>query len=152
MSASDLAGSLLIREISVEDAEAVARLSGELGYPVSPVVMGHRIRKMMQLHDHIIYVACAQSGEVFAWIDVGIVQHLQAEAHGEIGGLVVSSEFRSMKIGKQLVERAERWAKQQGLCKMIVRSRITREAAHRFYLREGYAQVKTSAVFSKDLS
>jgi hypothetical protein len=33
----------------------------------------------------------------------------------------------------------------------IVRSRITREAAHRFYLREGYTIEKTSLVFSKQL-
>jgi hypothetical protein len=33
--------------------------------------------------------------------------------------------------------------------KMLVRSRVTREQAHRFYLREGYELTKTSAVFSK---
>jgi hypothetical protein len=34
---------------------------------------------------------------------------------------------------------------------IVVRSRATREAAHRFYLREGYTQTKTSAVFTKSL-
>jgi hypothetical protein len=34
---------------------------------------------------------------------------------------------------------------------MVVRSQMAREAAHRFYVREGYRQTKTSAVFSKSL-
>jgi len=32
-----------------------------------------------------------------------------------------------------------------------VTSRMSREGAHRFYLREGYERVKTSAVFEKIL-
>jgi hypothetical protein len=32
---------------------------------------------------------------------------------------------------------------------MVVRSQIKRDAAHRFYLREGYEQVKTSHIFAK---
>jgi hypothetical protein len=34
---------------------------------------------------------------------------------------------------------------------MVVRSRIVRERAHRFYEREGYELVKTSHVFEKPL-
>jgi hypothetical protein len=35
---------------------------------------------------------------------------------------------------------------------MVVRSRITRERAHGFYERHGYATVKTSHVFEKPLT
>jgi len=42
--------------------------------------------------------------------------------------------------------------REHGLRRALVRSQIAREAAHRFYLREGYARIKTSAVFEKDLS
>ena len=34
---------------------------------------------------------------------------------------------------------------------MTVSSRVTREGAHRFYLREGYELTKTSHVFAKPL-
>jgi hypothetical protein len=34
---------------------------------------------------------------------------------------------------------------------MTVSSRVTREGAHRFYLREGYELSKTSHVFAKPL-
>ena len=51
----------------------------------------------------------------------------------------------------QLVRAGEEWARQRGFERMVVRSRTTREAAHRFYLREGYEPTKTSAVFTKTL-
>jgi GNAT superfamily N-acetyltransferase len=140
-----------IREIEVTDAEAAAKLSDELGYPVSENAMARRIESVTGLRDHVVYVACV-SNTVVGWIDVGVVHHLQGEPYGEIGGFVVSSDYRSAGIGRRLIERAERWVAQQGIRKMVVRSQIAREAAHRFYLREGYSRTKTSAVFSKDLA
>jgi GNAT superfamily N-acetyltransferase len=140
-----------IREIRITDAEAAARLSNELGYPVTAASMEERIRRRAALRDRVVYVAC-QNDAVVGWVDVGITNHLQAEPYGEIGGLVVSAACRSVGIGARLVERAEQWIRQQGLSRVTVRSRIAREAAHRFYLREGYERTKTSAVFSKLLT
>ncbi len=144
-------GVLTVREISLSDADAVAELTGQLGYPVSADVMKSRIRAMESVTDHVIYVAC-DSDLVVGWIDVGLTFHLQAEPYAEIGGLVVSEAFRSSGIGRELLAKAEQWARSRGLKNMLVRSRIAREAAHRFYRREGYEQTKTSAVFSKSLS
>lgn len=142
---------ILIREITPDDAPAAAILSAELGYPVSPDVMLQRIGFLLNQADHAIYVACL-AGNVTGWIDVGIAHHLASEPGAEIGGLVVSAETRSRGIGRLLVARAEQWAVERGMTAMLVRSRIKREAAHRFYLREGYSHTKTSAVFTKQLS
>src|SRR6185437_4352634 len=102
--------SLCIREIALSDAEGAAKLSEELGYPVSPDEMKARIQKLASMKQHAVYVA-SMANSVIGWIDVGIVHHLQAEPYAEIGGLVVSSEFRSLGIGKTLVAQAERWAR-----------------------------------------
>jgi GNAT superfamily N-acetyltransferase len=142
---------LLIREITAEDAAATARLTEELGYPVSPEIMTQRIESLNRFSDHVVYVVCL-SGKVVGWIDVRETHHLQAEPRAEIGGLVVSSEVRGRGLGNRLIECAEHWARQRGLRNVVVRSRVAREGAHRFYLRQGYKQTKTSAVFMKDLS
>jgi GNAT superfamily N-acetyltransferase len=141
---------MIIREISIDDAQEAAELSAELGYPVSAQAMRIRIETLHGLPEHAVYVAC-KADAVVGWIDVGIVHHLQAEPYGEIGGLVVSDKLRSGGIGRQLVAVAEQWARDRGVSNMLVRSRISREAAHRFYEREGYARTKTSAVFTKEL-
>lgn len=142
---------MTIREVQLSDAPVVAELSEELGYSVSPEVMSSRLGYVQSLEDHIIYVACID-GEVVGWIDVGLVHHIQSGIYAEIGGLVVSGTARNKGIGKELVAAAEKWATERGISQILVRSQIKREAAHRFYLREGYAQTKTSAVFQKKLA
>jgi GNAT superfamily N-acetyltransferase len=144
-------GEIQVREIQVEDAEAAANLSRELGYPVEAAVMAGRIRAIKALPDHATYVASLPDRGIVGWIDIGVVHHLQTEKHVEIGGLVVSSGARSLGVGRQLVARAEEWALERGIRTMLVRSQLKRERAHQFYLREAYRQIKTSVVFSKQL-
>jgi ribosomal protein S18 acetylase RimI-like enzyme len=143
-----------IREIRPTDADAAAELSGQLGYPVSAEVMKQRIEAAVALSDHFVFVACTSNPErVVGWIDVSVVHHLQNEPFGEIGGLVVGSDCRNLGIGQKLVRHAEEWiSANKKITRMVVRSQVSREAAHRFYLREGYTRWKTSAVFSKELN
>jgi len=140
-----------IREMTPPDAQEVALLSGELGYPVPLDVMRQRLEYLMGQPDHAIFVASYLDG-VKGWISVAITHHLCVESRAEITALVVSPELRSRGIGRLLVLRAEQWAASRGLKEMLVRSRLGREDAHRFYLRDGYERTKTSAVFTKHLA
>ena len=139
---------MTIREIALADAADAAQLSAEFGYPVSRETIERRIAGFQTRHDHVVFIAHID-GEAVGWIDVGIVHHLQSEPYGEIGGFVVSENHRGKGIGKQLIARAEQWMRAHGLQRALVRSQVSREPAHRFYLRAGYARVKTSAVFEK---
>lgn len=139
-----------IRPITPDDADAAAHLSGELGYPLAPDAMRARIASLARTADHAVFVAVLDT-VVVGWIHVAAVLHMQSEARAEIGGLVVSASVRGRRIGAALVARAEAWAAEQGFGSILVRSQVMREDAHRFYLREGYARTKTSAVFTKAL-
>ncbi|MFN7916522.1 MAG: GNAT family N-acetyltransferase [Vicinamibacterales bacterium] len=139
-----------IRPITLDDAEAAARLSGELGYPVDTAAMRVRLDLLLDLPDHGIFVAC-QGDEVLGWIHVSAVLHLHTDPRAEIGGLVVTERARGKRVGARLVAQAEAWALENGFDAILVRSQIKRDDAHRFYLREGYTQTKTSAVFTKSL-
>ena len=140
-----------IREMCPDDAASVAALSAELGYPVDAETMRARIDRQSAMADHGLFVAC-QGTRVIAWIHVLASHHLQGEPRAEIGGLIVTSDVRSSGVGALLVQRAEQWASEHGFAGILVRSQIMREAAHRFYLREGYERTKTSAVFTKKLA
>ena len=139
-----------IREVTPADADAVARLSAELGYPIDAMNMRARLEQRADRADHGVYVASRQQ-TALGWIHVSAVHHLQSEPRAEIGGLIVTADARSGGIGRMLVAREELWATEHGVASVLVRSQIMREAAHRFYQREGYARTKTSAVFSKTL-
>jgi predicted N-acetyltransferase YhbS len=138
-----------VRPISPQDAEAAAELSGQLGYKASAETMRNRIEKLLcNGKSQAAFVACI-GAEVVAWIEIAIVQHLQSEPHTVVGGLVVRNDLRSRGIGSRLLSEAEEWSRKQGIPVVRVRSQAARQDAHRFYLREGYRQVKTSAVFEK---
>lgn len=141
---------MTIREVRPEDAAIVARLTGELGYPIESDVMLGRIQALGSEENRAVFVACDEDS-VVGWIDVAIVQTLQSGRSGEVHGLVVSSECRSGGVGGILLEHAEAWIMRQGAGKVVVRSRVERERAHGFYLRRGYVRTKTSAVFGKEL-
>src|SRR5690242_11255354 len=103
-----------IRGVQIEDALAVARLTGELGYPAPLEAIQERIATLISLKDHVVYAACI-GDRVLGWIDVRIVYHLQDEPCGEIGGLVVDSQFRSRGIGALLVAKCEQWTVERGV-------------------------------------
>jgi GNAT superfamily N-acetyltransferase len=138
-----------VRPISSQDAETAAELSGQLGYKASVETMRDRIEKLLcHGSSQVAFVACI-GAEVVAWIEIAIVQHLQSEPHAVVGGLVVRDDMRSRGIGSRLLSEAEDWSRKQGIPVVRVRSQAARQDAHRFYLREGYRLVKTSAVFEK---
>jgi GNAT superfamily N-acetyltransferase len=139
-----------IRSIHPDDAVAVAELVTQLGYERTPDQVRRWIHDLDSRSEHACFVA-ELSGEVVAWIDVSLERHLQSEVFGLIGGLVVKDGVRGAGIGRRLCEQAEAWSRQQGVKKIRVTSRSTREAAHRFYLRDGYRQTKISMVFEKPL-
>jgi GNAT superfamily N-acetyltransferase len=148
---SPLTDSLEIRPVSVYDAPAVAELSAQLGYPASAEVMSTRLKHLSASSDHVVFVASLDN-RVIGWIEVIISRHLHSGSYALISGLVVSDHFRGRGIGRRLCTQAEDWARDHGQLLVRVRSQISRQDAHRFYLREGYRQTKTSAAFEKKLT
>jgi GNAT superfamily N-acetyltransferase len=133
------------------DAPVVADLTTQLGYPTSPTETTERISVLLARPDDHAALVAEEDGRAIAWVHVAIYTSLESGRVATIGGLVVGEGHRSGGIGAQLLAAAEEWARENGAAKMVVRSRVTRERAHRFYEREGYAILKTSHVFEKRL-
>jgi GNAT superfamily N-acetyltransferase len=140
---------LCLRAIAPGDAAAVSALAAQLGYSRTPAQILEWIETLHRdPRPQCALVACLGE-EVVGWIDVSIERHLQSAPYALIGGLVVQDGYRGSGIGRALCQRAETWAWQQGVDTLRVTSRSTRADAHRFYLRDGYTQIKTSLVFEK---
>jgi GNAT superfamily N-acetyltransferase len=143
--------SLVIRAMTLEDAQTVAELSGQLGYEVSVKEIAKRILQSLNAEQQIAFVACLGT-EIVGWIEASLMSELQSPPYTLISGLVVREERRSLGIGKLLCAEVEAWSRKHSVLLLRVTSRISRESAHRFYLREGFQRIKTWAVFEKMLS
>ena len=140
-----------VRTARLEDAGAIAGLSGQLGYPSSAASVRRRLRNLLPKRDHAIWVAENGAGSVAGWIHVFVYELLESDRQAEIGGLVIDENFRGQGAGKALVERAERWAKARRLGSVYVRSNIIRKEAHVFYQKQGYEIIKTQHAFRKEI-
>jgi GNAT superfamily N-acetyltransferase len=142
---------LLVRPIAHEDAAAVAELCGQLGYTVSVAAVEEQIERLAGCAESQVALVACVGMEVVGWIEAAITCHLQSATHVLITGLVVRDGTRSMGVGKRLCAEVEAWSRAKGVRAVWVTSRMSREGAHRFYLREGFERIKTSAVFEKIL-
>jgi len=98
-----------------------------------------------------VLVAADAEDRPIGWIHVEVRRTLVAPLSAQVMGLVVDDAVRSGGIGRELLRSAEAWAAARGCRRMLVGTRVTRERAHRFYEREGYAVEKTSYFFEKEL-
>ena len=140
-----------LRVATEADVGPMAELTTQLGYPVETDVLRARLVAVRSRTDDEVLVAVDASDRPLGWVHVGRLALLETSDRACINGLVVDDAHRSAGLGAALVAGAERWARERGATAMIVRSRSTRERAHRFYERIGYVVVKRSHVFEKPL-
>jgi GNAT superfamily N-acetyltransferase len=138
-----------IRAASLEDAPQLAALSTQLGYPASADEVAGRLSRLLSKAEHMVRVAESPGGDVIGWIHAEERHILESPVWCEIMGLVVDAAHRDRGAGRALVEEVEAWARERGLRTVKVRSNITREESHPFYLRLGYARSKTQHVYLK---
>ena len=140
-----------VRSACLDDAPALAELVTELGYPSTIADIERRLPQLLGAPEHLALVAADSADDAVAFLHATRKINLQADPVVEIVALVVGSRFRSNGQGAALVARAEAWARESGVRRIVVRSNVTRERTHRFYLREGYVLAKTSHLFEKKL-
>jgi GNAT superfamily N-acetyltransferase len=141
---------LAIRPARDTDRADLARLSTQLGYPMSAEEAGRRLAGIADHPDHVLLVA-EESGLVAGWLQVSRVRVFETADGAEIGGLVVDEDLRGGGIGRRLLAEAERWARERGCRRLRVRTNVVRERTHDFYRSAGFSDVKTQRVFEKPL-
>jgi GNAT superfamily N-acetyltransferase len=147
----DSSNQATVRLARAGDAERIAVLCQQLGYPASQEQVQRRLHQIQQDESHAVYVAEQPDGHVVGWVHVLVRQLVVADPQAEIGGLVVDEGYHRRGVGRLLMEQAERWAHEKGCWAVHLRSNIVRKGAHAFYERIGYSNVKTSQVFRKVL-
>jgi GNAT superfamily N-acetyltransferase len=131
--------------------EAMADLAGQLGYECTGEEVRERLGDMQDTNQYAVFVAELPERQIAGWIGAFLFRSIETGRCVEINGLVVDKGIRSRGIGALLLGAAEEWARSTGFDVISVHSNVTRDRAHRFYLRNGYAHVKTQKKFHKSL-
>jgi GNAT superfamily N-acetyltransferase len=146
-----LATALAIRPPRDSDLVSMAEQSGQLGYPVEPDELRRRLAALTARDDAAVLVATGAGDRAIGWLHVELKRTLVAPLTAQIMALVVDERARGAGVGRELVEAASEWAAARGCQRLIVATRVTRERAHRFYLREGFHLDKTSHIFERPI-
>jgi GNAT superfamily N-acetyltransferase len=136
-----------IRAATLADAEALASLCCQLGYPADQSAIARRLGDVAGRG--VVLVAIDPQGAVRGFAHAQPRRLLVADPFVELAALVVDETARGSGAGAALLSAVEAWTREQGIADMRVRSNVIRERAHRFYLREGYIEKKRQAVFVK---
>jgi len=142
---------LRIRRVKKTDAEQVAGLSGQLGYPATSAQILRRMKGLKPASEHAVFVADLPGTGIVGWLHVSVAHVIESDTRAEVNGLIVADGQRSLGAGARLLDAAEKWARQCGCTAMNVRSNVIRERAHKFYERQGYEHYKTQKAFRKPL-
>ncbi len=132
---------IFYRPATIDDAADMAVLNTQLGYPSTPASLRSNLEKVLLLPNNYVLVA-ELNHKVIGWTNVRLVYTIEWGTTSEIYGLIVDEHSRGKGIGKELIQQAKEWTKQQGLDKLRVRTNVKRKEAHRFYFREGFREVK----------
>jgi len=131
---------LMIRKAVPEDAEQIAGLLQELGYPNTATFAGSKIMELSRSDNDRLLVAEEDS----AVIGVGHL-HVCELFHepgslGRIMAIVVRDSHRRSGVGRLLLNTIEAVAREAGCTKMEITSGVHRDGAHAFYESLGYIE------------
>ncbi len=130
---------ITVRVARPADADALARLSTQLGYPANAAAMPARLQRLERDANARAFVALS-SEAVVGMATVHVRDTMNHESPiAQLTLLVVDESIRTRGVGRALVQAAEQFASERGAKRINVTTALQRSDAHAFYERIGYA-------------
>jgi GNAT superfamily N-acetyltransferase len=128
-----------LRSASLMDADDVAALLSELGYPCEQPEAAQRIATITE-NDRQALVVARVGGVVSGLVALDFMYYLPlGTTTCRITALVVSPSARGQGLGRQLLREAERRARGGGAARLELSSGSQRADAHAFYKACGFS-------------
>lgn len=129
---------LATRPATVADANAIAGLLAELGYPTDPASAAARIARLAEDSGSTVVVA-ARGGAVCGLATVHLIPLFHREgALARITSFVVQRSAQRSGVGSALLAACEAYARLHGAERIEVTSGDRRAEAHAFYEARGF--------------
>ena len=140
-----LPGAIPVRDAGPADAEALAALFGQLGYPACADEVRVRLaaRSGPCAHNFARTLVAEHAGVVAGVIVLNLIEPVHVPGRwAMVSALVVDAALRGAGVGARLLDEAEQYARGQGCSRIELSSSEGRTGAHLFYERQGYGEVR----------
>lgn len=128
---------LQIRRAAAADADAIARLLDQLGYPTEIADVPRRLDQLVSHHRGAVLLA-DRGGKVIGLATVHVLSVLNRRRDvAWLTALVVDESVRGSGVGRRLVNAVEDFARQAGCERLSVTTHEDRTGAQTFYVRVG---------------
>lgn len=139
-----------IRRATTADADVIARLLSQLGYPTDTTEVPARLARLAA-NDRAAVLLAERDGKVVGLATVHILSVLNRRRDvAQLTALVVDESVRGAGVGRRLVDAVENFARQSDCERLSVTTQEHRADARTFYVRVGLQQ--TGRRFGKMLT
>lgn len=129
-----------IRKATPADAEKIADLLTQLGYPGTEKFVREKITQLNCHPDEELVVA-VENRDVLGFVSVHFIPQIALPgSFARISYLCVDERSRGKGIGRRLESYGEGLARERGCDRMEVHCHSRRELAHKFYYGQGYQE------------
>lgn len=131
---------ITLRPARETDAEHVATLMTELGYPSTAASVQDRLDRALQSKTSCCLVA-QHADEVVGLMSAELIPYFPTgKTVCRVTALVVASQHRRRGVGGMLIAAADEFARAHQCSGVELTSAMRREEAHRFYERTGFSR------------
>lgn len=127
---------LTIRDAQAADAEQIAGLLSQLGYPTQPTAVEARLERLSIVGDRVVVADLDGRAVGLAHLQVAPAIERDRPA-AKIAALVVDEAHRGHGVGRALVQAMEDEARTRGCELLFLTTAERRDDAHAFYERVG---------------
>jgi aminoglycoside 6'-N-acetyltransferase I len=146
--------SFTIRRASHEDKPDWLRMRQKL-WPEAPLeYLTFDLDEKLAHGDYAIFIAFGTDGQPVAFIETGLRDHgegCETSPVGYIEAWYVDEQIRGQKVGRDLVQNAEQWAREKGCAEMASDTWLENEASISAHRKLGYEEVERLVHFVKRL-
>lgn len=96
-----------IRLASQDDAQQIAHLCEQLGYPAAVQHLKPRLATLLLQNNHALFVAERPGEPLLGWLHIYRCLLIHTDPEAQIGGLVVDAAVRRSGAGHRLMQAAE---------------------------------------------
>lgn len=132
------------------DIQKIHLLANQLGYANNLALLSARLKEIVALKDHAVFVAKAE-GVIVGWLHCLVCLRVESPLFVEVAALVVDENLRGQKIGNKLIEASKAWSRNKGISLLRIRCNVIRTESHKFYTALGFSSHKTQKIFEMSL-